>query len=227
MTQKSKLTREKMIDSAKKLFFEKGLIHTSQQEIADDAGVNRGLIYHYFGSKEQMARIIFEHFDKSFFTTLNSRFFSSEPDKVFVSIVQGRIILNFLLTHEQMKRFYMEIILENVVTDYSIESVMYDFRKECRYLGLKFNDEEQRLYSTILASVENRMMSTRIIEEFTLPVEEIITIYNRIHLRILGLTEEQIESIIQRAIEVSRRITFVNKDYFKVTPEQFIYHNEE
>ena len=227
MTQKSKLTRQKMMKSAKKLFFEKGLICTSQQEIADDAGVNRGLIYYYFGSKEEMARIIFEQFDRSFFAILNARFFSNEPDKVFVSIVQGRIILNFLLTLEQMKRFYMEIILENVVTDYSIESVMHDFRKECRYLGLEFNEEEQRLYSTILASVENRMMSTRIIEEFTLPIEEIITIYNRIHLRILGLPEEQTESIINRAIDVSRRITFVNKGYFKVTPEQFVYHFEE
>lgn len=227
MTHKSELTREKMIDSAKKLFFKKGMIQTSQQEIADEAGVNRGLIYHYFGSKEEMARIIFEHFDRSFFAVLNARFFSSEPDKVFVSIVQGRIILNFLLTHKQMKRFYMEIIMGNVVTDYSIESVMYDFRNECSYLGLKFNEEEQRLYSTILASVENRMMSTRIIEEFTLPIEEIITIYNRIHLRILGLNEEQIEGIIQRAIEVSRRITFVNKRYFKVTPEQFVYNDEK
>lgn len=224
MTQKSEATQQRLLESAKRLFFEQGLIQTLQQEIADHAGVNRGLIHHYFGSKEEIARIIFERFDTSFFATLNARFFADEPDAVFVSIVQGRIILNFLLTHQQMKRFYMEIILENVVTDYSVQSVMNDFRKECDYLGLKFSREEIRLYSMILASVECKMMSTRINEEFTLPIEEIISIYNRIHLRILGLSEIQIEHILQRAIEVSRCITFHNRGYFEVTPEQFVYH---
>jgi TetR/AcrR family transcriptional regulator len=48
--QTEKLIKEK----AKILFFQKGLLNATTQEIADEAGVNRALIHYYFRSREQM-----------------------------------------------------------------------------------------------------------------------------------------------------------------------------
>jgi TetR/AcrR family transcriptional regulator len=48
--QTEKLIKEK----AKALFFQKGLLNATTQEIADEAGVNRALIHYYFRSREQM-----------------------------------------------------------------------------------------------------------------------------------------------------------------------------
>jgi TetR/AcrR family transcriptional regulator len=48
--QTEKLIKEK----AKTLFFQKGLLNATTQEIADEAGVNRALIHYYFRSREQM-----------------------------------------------------------------------------------------------------------------------------------------------------------------------------
>jgi TetR/AcrR family transcriptional regulator len=46
---------EKLIkDKARILFFQKGLLNATTQEIADEAGVNRALIHYYFRSREQM-----------------------------------------------------------------------------------------------------------------------------------------------------------------------------
>ncbi len=46
---------EKLIkDKAKVLFFQKGYLNATTQEIADEAGVNRALIHYYFRSREQM-----------------------------------------------------------------------------------------------------------------------------------------------------------------------------
>lgn len=46
---------EKLIkDKAKILFFQKGLLNATTQEIADEAGINRALIHYYFRSREQM-----------------------------------------------------------------------------------------------------------------------------------------------------------------------------
>lgn len=54
--QTEKLIKEK----AKKLFFQKGFLNATTQEIADEAGVNRALIHYYFRSREQMLDILLD-----------------------------------------------------------------------------------------------------------------------------------------------------------------------
>jgi TetR/AcrR family transcriptional regulator len=47
-------------DKAKQLFFQKGFLNATTQEIADEAGVNRALIHYYFRSREQMLDILLD-----------------------------------------------------------------------------------------------------------------------------------------------------------------------
>jgi TetR/AcrR family transcriptional regulator len=54
--QTEKLIKEK----AKTLFFQKGFLDATTQEIADEAGVNRALIHYYFRSREQMLDILLD-----------------------------------------------------------------------------------------------------------------------------------------------------------------------
>jgi len=54
--QTEKLIKEK----AKILFFKKGFLNATTQEIADEAGVNRALIHYYFRSREQMLDVLLD-----------------------------------------------------------------------------------------------------------------------------------------------------------------------
>lgn len=54
--QTEKLIKEK----AKVLFFQKGFLNATTQEIADEAGINRALIHYYFRSREQMLDVLLE-----------------------------------------------------------------------------------------------------------------------------------------------------------------------
>jgi len=54
--QTDRLIKEK----AKILFFQKGFLNATTQEIADEAGVNRALIHYYFRSREQMLDLILD-----------------------------------------------------------------------------------------------------------------------------------------------------------------------
>ena len=54
--QTEKLIKEK----AKILFFQKGFLNATTQEIANEAGVNRALIHYYFRSRDQMLDILLD-----------------------------------------------------------------------------------------------------------------------------------------------------------------------
>src|SRR4026207_244636 len=45
---------------AKILFFQKGFLNATTQEIADEAGVNRALIHYYFRSRDQMLDMLLD-----------------------------------------------------------------------------------------------------------------------------------------------------------------------
>lgn len=49
------------MESAEKLFAEKGFAGTSVRDIADEAGVNLAMISYYFGSKEKLLEAIFRY----------------------------------------------------------------------------------------------------------------------------------------------------------------------
>ncbi len=52
--------REQIMDAALRVFARKGYARASNKDIAREAGITPGLIYHYFESKEALLKAIFE-----------------------------------------------------------------------------------------------------------------------------------------------------------------------
>ncbi|HJT57159.1 MAG TPA: helix-turn-helix domain-containing protein, partial [Ktedonobacteraceae bacterium] len=50
--------REQIIDAAMHVFAEKGFVRATNKDIAREAGITPGLIYHYFDSKEALLKAI-------------------------------------------------------------------------------------------------------------------------------------------------------------------------
>lgn len=59
MGKKSEVTKERIINSARELFIEKGYAGLKMQELADRADVNKGLLHHYYDNKENLFKTIF------------------------------------------------------------------------------------------------------------------------------------------------------------------------
>ena len=53
-------TRQKILMAALQAFGEKGYASTTVSQIAKEAGISKGLIYHYFSSKEEVLKGIFD-----------------------------------------------------------------------------------------------------------------------------------------------------------------------
>lgn len=67
MGKKSEIAKAKLIDTARKLFLEKGFDGLKMQELADRAEMNKGLLHYYFKSKEVLFKAIFDEAITSIF----------------------------------------------------------------------------------------------------------------------------------------------------------------
>ncbi len=56
----SKDTRKKLLEGAKECLVKEGFRKTTVKSIAQYAGVNHGLVHHYFGSKEELLAALVE-----------------------------------------------------------------------------------------------------------------------------------------------------------------------
>jgi len=65
-------TKEKILESALKLFLEKGIRETTIKDIAKDMGITEGAIYRHFVSKDQIVRTLFSTYAERLYEELIS-----------------------------------------------------------------------------------------------------------------------------------------------------------
>lgn len=108
---RSKLTADKILDTALKLFCEKGYYNTTTNEIAKEAGISIGSLYSYFKDKDTIFQEILESYHQnflSFFEHIKSDINSSlyERDKK----AWLRILLDSLIElHQSVKTLNKEL----------------------------------------------------------------------------------------------------------------------
>ena len=107
-------------ETAKRVFFQKGLLNATTQQIADEAGVNRALIHYYFRSRDQLFRTVLEEAVNETRNKVDSIFNSEELFKVKISkyldvfidrnaeypYIQNFIITEIMQDPEKMKEHF-------------------------------------------------------------------------------------------------------------------------
>lgn len=75
-------TRERLIDTAMRLFHERGYSATGVAAILKEAGVRSGSFYHFFGSKESLLIAVLEKYVELLFPAVMSPAFSQTEDPI-------------------------------------------------------------------------------------------------------------------------------------------------
>lgn len=84
--------REQIIDAALQVFAHKGFLHATNKDIAQEAGITPGLIYHYFESKDDLLKSILEERSPwRILRDLPPRTLEQSPDVFLRFIVQRAI----------------------------------------------------------------------------------------------------------------------------------------
>ena len=90
MGKKSELTKTRIIETARSMFIEKGFDGLKMQELADQAGVNKGLLHHYFNNKTTLFENIFSDAAKQLFSGIETIIASDgSPEYKFEAVIDG------------------------------------------------------------------------------------------------------------------------------------------
>lgn len=108
MYQKGIETRERIIASAKKLFYEHGYNKTTIKMITIDAGVSLSAIPYYFNKKEEIIREIYHSFLSQIYDFLDEQL-DERPDAYLMHYYASKIYYRNILNDDNNARFYYEV----------------------------------------------------------------------------------------------------------------------
>ena len=189
-------TRDRLVQSALYLFWERGFAGTSMAELLAHAGVNSGSFYHFFESKEALLKAVLEEYIRGLHPMLVDPAFAQTEDpieRIFALLAAYRaLILKTGCTYGcPLGRLALEIDPENRPAH---ELIARNFRgwigavRGCLELGkgrLGPSVDREALATYILAVMEGGVMLSRSygsVEPFDRAVAQL-----REHFRLLAL----------------------------------------
>ncbi|MBF2016654.1 MAG: TetR family transcriptional regulator [Rivularia sp. T60_A2020_040] len=114
-------TQAQILKTALSLFCEKGYYSTSIQEIAKQAQISKGLLYHYFQSKEEVLAALVDIRINDVLVVMNTAITKSTPAAQIRQIIEGA--LDDVRLKPEVFRFYLNLFsqpkLDPIVAKYS------------------------------------------------------------------------------------------------------------
>ena len=168
-------TRATILESAMRLFAQKGYANTTTRSIATAAGLSVGLMYHYFDSKEKLLHAVFDYVMARIDEAITAVVQTSPPDELLANLLHT---IFHLLTSEPefWALFYM------LRTQPAIMAILGDdFRQRTASLRGCFVDDRARrdrpapeLEAHYLYSVMEGAIQQFLLDPANFPLAEIV-----------------------------------------------------
>ena len=169
-------TKQKIMDGARKSLIKEGHRRSTIKVIAAYAGVNHGLVHHYFGSKEELMVALIQNQSQQVLPVL----FRDHPDWLEELLQERRPKDLAKMNQEQLDQF-MDAGMDRLFSVYDdFDKILSEFlamsaempkvanklrevlRKRRKFLGLIFNNNNPGFATLLLASLTGLLLHYRL-----------------------------------------------------------------
>lgn len=112
-------TKENILETASRLFYEKGYTATTIREICSQSGISVSRVNYHFSSKAELAGVVCSQFAHNFIQELRRTIGSSKDFSVVADAIAQRFVVDLLLADPETvpaSRFYREITREGILS---------------------------------------------------------------------------------------------------------------
>lgn len=185
-------TKNKIIRSARELFYEKGYCSTSTREISEKAGTNLGLLKYYFKGKNEIGMIIYCDIRNAFdeLTAANEPALTGPDLFLFSSALE----LYLCLENEAFGRLYYELSFEPAFHQ-AIEAVIINALMK---YAQQSNDSQYALLSCLsIMAIKPALVNHSLNARGEISTDTYVHYYLGQQLHVLGLPPSHADTIIQ------------------------------
>ena len=132
-------TKERIFQSAKKMFYEYGYKNATIAKIAADAKVPIGLVNYYF-KKNEILSIVYTQFLQNIKKAIDEQIGSELENPLQRHIVFTRIFYSIILSNDKNRELYKEIFINELVEGDASDLVGLDFMEIVRTFDIDITE---------------------------------------------------------------------------------------
>lgn len=210
--------KEKLYQTAKALFYEKGYIEATCKEISKAAEMNVGLINYYFGSKGALAVLVYSEFMTDIKIKIKEKLEAQKIDAelLLATALEIRFIYRNIKEDENFGRFYNNLMEENIII--REKSIVFDFfRILIESYQLDYSDTE---ISSITYGNLGMVQGMSLAYDAGLikgSIKEYTDMALRLMMRMMEFDKNIIERMVERSWELEKQIDFKISKAFKIS----------
>ena len=198
-------TKEAILRTAKKLFFETGYEATTFRKIGEELGINHNLVTYYFSGKQPLAEQILVDFFIEEDNILSKIFSGKNIDSICYYALKNRLHYKILARNPKVFRFYLEAVtsdfLHNVFLTIpgiwdSYEAIFAQYKLKKRYPKEYYASMETASEVEIIKRFKSEMYEDDVFLYF---IESILPVY-------IGVPEEDIDKAFKKAKEMLKDV---------------------
>ena len=187
-------TKESILKTSRRLFYEKGVAATSYDDICKGAQINRGLIPYHFKGKNNIAGIIFNELIGCFNVAISNKL-QTDNKNIHHVVLMFREAKN----NENFCRFYSEVENSNDCYEVTLASQMELIQELSEYNGLTFSESALRTIGCMYEGTERELADNLYRGYLTEPIDEIVKRDTYFVFSSLGFETKQIDNIFKEA----------------------------
>lgn len=208
-------TRDKIFQAAVKLFFEKGFVATTYDDIAKEAEVNRALLIYHFENKKKLGLLVWERFNTNYYEAINEVLEShakEEPER-FVAV--SMFAFYRLFRYENLTRFLMEIQSESNFRENLISSER-DFFMKIKGRRIEMDESTFHILMHMDYGIEREVVRMAYFHKKPEEIDKMAEIEFCMIMGELGYSYREVEKMVKETKEILGQYTIALKDNFQV-----------
>lgn len=215
-------TKNRIYDTAKELFYQKGIHATSFADICEEAKVNKGLITYHFKSKGKLAGLVYQEFIDSMTAAVEDYWQDEELKPTEFATVIELMEFRMMASDSNACRFYYEMQHEEdyVRQTHEIqEQIMRSFAKSA---GTKVADGPMRSVCYMTQGTEEELV--RMIHDGLLaePIEDMVARDVATCFFLVGADMQAVQGWIEHGIELAKDVTMTCDSGFHCRVERIV-----
>ncbi len=214
------LTKQKIFDAAKKLFYEKGYADTTMKEVCAAAGVRQSVFYYHYKDKKEIAEKLYVDFGERHMSAILDLFRTEHYSSAF----DGDIALNNCITmalffknsfeDENLNRFWAQMYTENQPEQ--LEWYRHRYYNMFRKSPLAKENFNFDFFLTACTSINGPLMMGYYNKTINADAKEIIRFKVEHTLRQLRYPEEKVQAMTDSVLETAYSLPLTAGENFEI-----------
>lgn len=210
-------TEEKILSSARELFWNKGFAETTLQEICHSAGIRQSLLFYYFKDKTDLAKTVFNTFSEMHDSLLCAKL-EEKNLKISKTVERCLFVTSYFrlsLEHPSLARFIAEINDGYIMMDSSFVRARYEALVSEHPKALEETSMDLILLENL--SLNSFLFHFYLNKRIDCTQDEIINFKIKHLLRSLYIETPQIDRYLEETLDLERQFCFSVNEQFEVT----------